>query len=161
MIAPRIDVEPMFVGSVAIVPGPRFAFADFAGGSDYNALAVSDGNVAWIEDDWREKDTMATVGKFIGLFRKLGLVSHQIGGDQGFGGALMDRLAEKREDIVFGLPLLQTVLIPLLDGLPTVDWSYDRHKNTVLCVQRTKSSRVMIVDCLVVLLINRIIQLLD
>jgi hypothetical protein len=82
-------------GSVAIVPGPIFGFCDFAGGGDFNAFALCDGNVAWIEDDWREKDTMATVGRFISLFRRLGLASHQIGGDQGFGGALMDRLAEK------------------------------------------------------------------
>ena len=82
------------VGSVLVVSGPRWAFCDFAGGGDYNAFAVCDGNVAWIEDDWREKDTMATVGRFISLFRKLGLSGCNIGGDQGFGGALMDRLAE-------------------------------------------------------------------
>jgi hypothetical protein len=85
----------MFVGSVRVISGPRFAFADFAGGGDFNAFALCDGNIAWIEDDWREKDTMATVGRFIALFRRLGLAGHQIGGDQGFGGALMDRLAEK------------------------------------------------------------------
>src|SRR6202043_98448 len=36
-----------------------------------------------------------TVGRFVKLFERLGLVGWQIGGDQGFGGALMDRLAEK------------------------------------------------------------------
>jgi hypothetical protein len=83
-----------YVGSVLIVSGPVCAFCDFAGGSDYNAFAVCDGNIVWIEDDWREKDTMATVGRFISLFKKMGLSGYQIGGDQGFGGALMDRLAE-------------------------------------------------------------------
>jgi len=53
-----------------------------------------------------------------------------------------------RGGIVFGLRPLETVLIPLLDGLQTIDRSKDRQKNSVLCVQRTKSSRVMIVDCL-------------
>jgi phage terminase large subunit len=84
-----------FEGSVRIIAGPIWAFCDFAGGGDYNAFAVCEGNVAWIEDDWREKDTMATVGRFVKLFERLGLVGWQIGGDQGFGGALMDRLAEK------------------------------------------------------------------
>jgi hypothetical protein len=90
----RSRVEAFF-GSVPIVPGPLFGFCDFAGGGDYNAFALCDGNTAWIEDDWREKNTMATVGRFIALFRRLGLVGHQIGDDQGFGGALMDRLAER------------------------------------------------------------------
>jgi phage terminase large subunit len=84
-----------FEGSVRIIAGPIRAFCDFAGGGDYNAFAVCEGNVVWIEDDWREKDTMATVGRFISLFKKLGLQGWQVGGDQGFGGALMDRLAEK------------------------------------------------------------------
>jgi hypothetical protein len=38
---------------------------------------------------------MATVGRFIGHFKRLGLQGWQIGGDQGFGGALMDRMAEQ------------------------------------------------------------------
>jgi hypothetical protein len=73
----------------------RLAPCCSTGGGDYNALALCERNVMWIEDDWREKDTMATGGRFIGHFRRLGLQGWQIGGDQGFGGALMDRLAEQ------------------------------------------------------------------
>jgi hypothetical protein len=85
----------LYEGSVPIIAGTLWAFCDFAGGGDFNALALFDGNVGWIEDDWREKDTMASVGRFIGHFKRLGLSGWQIGGDQGFGGALMDRMAEQ------------------------------------------------------------------
>jgi hypothetical protein len=40
-------------------------------------------------------DTSGSVGKFIALFRKLGLNRHQIGGDEGYGHQLMDRMAEQ------------------------------------------------------------------
>ena len=38
---------------------------------------------------------MHSVGKFISLFRKLGLNGYQIGGDEGYGHQLMDRMAEE------------------------------------------------------------------
>jgi hypothetical protein len=38
---------------------------------------------------------MHSVGKFISLFRKLGLKSYQVGGDEGYGPRLMDRMAEE------------------------------------------------------------------
>src|ERR1700730_2589045 len=90
-------VSGAFEGSVLIIPGWLWAFCDFSGSEcgDYNALALFDGNVGWIEDDWRDKNTMATVGRFIGHFKRLGLQGCRIGGDQGFGGALMDRMAEQ------------------------------------------------------------------
>lgn len=84
-----------YIGSVPITSGRRWGFCDFAGGGDFNAFAVRDGNVVWIEDDWREKDTMATVGRFITLFKRMNLRGDWLDGDQGFGGALMDRLAEQ------------------------------------------------------------------
>jgi len=86
-----------YEGSVLIIRGLVWAFCDFSGSEfgDWNALAVFNGNVGWIEDAWRDKNTMATVGRFIGHFKRLGLQGWQIGGDQGFGGALMDRMAEQ------------------------------------------------------------------
>ena len=66
-----------------------------------------------------------------------------------------------RAGMVFGLPRLEHVCEPILDGLPTGNESVWVHLNRVLCVQRTNSSRVMIVVSLVPLLTNCIIQLLD
>jgi hypothetical protein len=92
--AGSIRAPKVYVGSVPVIPGCLCGFCDFAGGGDYNAFALCDGNVAWIEDDWLEKDTMASVGRFISLFKKC-RNGVRLGGDQGFGGAMMDRLAEK------------------------------------------------------------------
>ena len=52
------------------------------------------GNGACIVDEWHHGDTMHSIGKFISLFRKLGLSGYQIGGDDGYGHQLMDRMAE-------------------------------------------------------------------
>lgn len=38
---------------------------------------------------------MASVGKFLNYFRRLNLQSWQIGGDEGYGHQLMDRMAEE------------------------------------------------------------------
>ena len=95
---PVARIEPRdYEGSVLIVRGSVWAFCDFSGSEfgDWNVLALFEGNVGWIEDAWRDKNTMATVGRFIGHFKRLGLQGWQIGGDQGFGGALMDRMAEQ------------------------------------------------------------------
>jgi hypothetical protein len=80
-------------------------------------LALCDGNRAEIVDAWRSKDTMHSVGRFLTLFRKLNLRSYQVGGDEGYGHQLMDRMQEsnfylqrinngsqaKRADIYFNL----------------------------------------------------------
>ena len=39
---------------------------------------------------------MHSVGKFLSLFRKLSLQSYQVGGDEGYGHQLMDRMQEER-----------------------------------------------------------------
>jgi hypothetical protein len=76
-------------------PGRPVAFCDFAGAGDESVLSVANGNRAQIVDSWRSADTMSSVGRFLSLFRKLGLQSYDIGGDQGFGWQLMDRMAEE------------------------------------------------------------------
>lgn len=48
-----------------------------------------------IIDAWVHRDTMHSVGKFLSWFRKLGLRGYQIGGDEGYGHQLMDRMAEE------------------------------------------------------------------
>ncbi|MEY2606431.1 MAG: hypothetical protein QOH31_4253 [Verrucomicrobiota bacterium] len=102
----------------ALEPGPTTAFCDFAGPGDESVLALCEGNRASIVDDpWRSRDTTHSVGKFLTLFRKLNLQAFQIGGDEGYGHHLMDRMAEegfhlqrinkgsqaKRADIYFNL----------------------------------------------------------
>jgi phage terminase large subunit len=84
-----IDNPPPFV------PGPKAAYCDFAGPGDESVLALCDGNRAEIVDAWRSKDTMHSVGKFLTLFRKLNLQGYQVGGDEGYGHQLMDRMAEE------------------------------------------------------------------
>ena len=58
-------------------------------------LAVCEGNRVWVVDAWRHRDTMHSVGKFLSHFRKVGLQGYQIGGDEGYGHQLMDRMAEE------------------------------------------------------------------
>jgi phage terminase large subunit len=77
------------------VPGRPAAFCDFAGPGDESVLALCEGNRAEIVDAWRSKDTMHSVGKFLTLFRKLNLQSYQVGGDEGYGHQLMDRMQEE------------------------------------------------------------------
>jgi phage terminase large subunit len=77
------------------IPGPKAAFCDFAGSGDESALALVEGNRVSIVDHWRARDTMSSVGRFISWFRKLGLSGWMVGGDQGFGYQLMDRMAEQ------------------------------------------------------------------
>ena len=79
----------------AVKDGRRRGFCDFAGSGDESVLAVCEGNCARIVEAWRHYDTMNSVGKFLNLFRKLGLSSHQVGGDEGYGHALMDRMGEQ------------------------------------------------------------------
>jgi hypothetical protein len=78
------------------IPGLPAGFCDFAGPGDESVLALCDGNRAEIIDAWRSKDTMHSVGKFLTLFRKFNLQSYQVGGDEGYGHQLMDRMQEER-----------------------------------------------------------------
>lgn len=80
---------------VPTMPDDRGAFCDFAGAGDESVLALCTGNRLEIVDAWRSRDTMHSVGKFLTLFRKLGLKSYQIGGDEGYGHQLMDRMQEE------------------------------------------------------------------
>ena len=113
------SVRALLANPPPFVPGPKAAYCDFAGPGDESVFAVCEGNRATIEDPWcwRSHDTMHSVGKFLTLFRKLSLQGWQIGGDEGYGHQLMDRMAEegfhlkrinngsqaKRADIYFNL----------------------------------------------------------
>jgi len=77
----------------------RHAFIDFAAGRDKNVFAVRVGNKVWIEKKWTERDTMATVGECLAIFRKLkrdyGLREEEVEADaDGLGIGLIHRLRE-------------------------------------------------------------------
>ena len=78
-----------------VTDGRRRAFCDFAGPGDESVLGICEGNCARIVDTWRSRDTMHSVGKFLSLFRKLGLHAWEVAGDEGYGHQLMDRMAEE------------------------------------------------------------------
>jgi phage terminase large subunit len=76
-------------------PGVRTAGVDFAAGGDQNVICISDGNKILPMIAWREKDTMAAVGRFIIEFKKAGLEASNIYADaSGMGMVMCDALAE-------------------------------------------------------------------
>lgn len=75
--------------------GEVHAFCDFAAGGDENVFAVRRGNQVWLEDNWRDKNTMGAVGRFLVNFRKAGLKPGQVSGDaDGLGKPMCDALAD-------------------------------------------------------------------
>ena len=71
------------------------AFCDFAAGGDENVLAIRSGNKLMELIAWRERDTTASVGRFIIEFRKHHLRAGQIWGDAGgMGTPMCDMLAD-------------------------------------------------------------------
>jgi len=76
-------------------PGTRVAGVDFAAGGDANVLCIRDGNKVLPMIAWRERDTMAAVGRFIVEFKKAGLEASNIYADaSGLGMVMCDALAE-------------------------------------------------------------------
>ena len=76
-------------------PGVRIAGVDFAAGGDQNVICISDGNKILPMIAWREKDTMAAVGRVIVEFKKAGLEANNIYADaSGMGMVMCDALAE-------------------------------------------------------------------
>lgn len=59
------------------------AGCDFAAGGDENVIQVIEGNAHKETIRWREKDTMAAVGRFVTEFKRLGLKAENIWGDGG------------------------------------------------------------------------------
>jgi phage terminase large subunit len=69
------------------------AFCDFAAGRDENVLAIRSGNKLIELEAWKDKNTVAAVGRFIMLFRRFGLKASQIWGDNGgIGHSMIDML---------------------------------------------------------------------
>jgi hypothetical protein len=88
-------VRTLLADPPADVLGRISAFCDFAGPGDESVLAVCESNGVRMVDTWRHRDTMQRVGKFISLFRKPGLSGYQVGGDEGYGHQLRDRMTEE------------------------------------------------------------------
>lgn len=77
-------------------------FCDFAAGGDENVLVMRQGNKVESVDMvcWRDRDTMAGVGRFIVEFRKRGLAAESIWVDEGgVGRAMADALREAGWDV--------------------------------------------------------------
>jgi hypothetical protein len=76
-------------------PGPKSAFCDFAANGAENVLAFKRGNQVTIEAAWSDPNTMASVGRFILEFVRLGLSPSEIYGDDGgLGHSMIDRMYE-------------------------------------------------------------------
>jgi hypothetical protein len=68
---------------------------DFAGGGDENAMCIRRGNKVEKVITWRDKDTMASVGRFIIEFKKAGLKEEEVYCDVGgLGLPMADALRE-------------------------------------------------------------------
>jgi phage terminase large subunit len=94
------DVQAAISDPPAFRSGEHLAFCDFAAGGDENVIAQRMGNKVLPLICWREKDTMASVGRFIVEFRKAGLKPENIYGDEGGMGKVMcDALRDAGWDI--------------------------------------------------------------
>lgn len=87
------------------------AFCDFAAGRDENVLAIRSGNKLIELEAWKDKNTVAAVGRFIMLFRRFGLKASQIWGDNGgIGHSMCDMLNDAGWSINrfdFGAPAIR------------------------------------------------------
>jgi phage terminase large subunit len=88
-------VRALLADPPKVVSGKVSAFCDFAGPGDQSVLALCGGNEVRIIDAWVHRHTMHSTGELINWFKKLGLSGYQIGGDEGYGHQLMDRMAEE------------------------------------------------------------------
>ncbi len=94
-VAPLTMVQSAIQHPPAAKPGARRAFCDFAAGGDENVLAIREGNVVRPLIAWRERNTMAAVGRFIVEFRKAGLLAEEIFADEGgLGKTMCDAMME-------------------------------------------------------------------
>ena len=99
------EIEECLADPPAKKPGERHVFCDFAAGGDENVIGVRHGNRVWIEDAWRDRNTMSAVGRFVQRFVKLrdeiGLRAEEIEGDNdGMGNPMVSRIKEVGWDIL-------------------------------------------------------------
>lgn len=93
------DIESCLADPPQFRPGGRHVRLDFAAGGDENTIGVAHGNRVWLEDTWREKNTMAAVGRFLTVLNtlrdRIGLRPEEVEGDaDGLGGPMVARIQE-------------------------------------------------------------------
>lgn len=79
--------------------GDVHGFCDFAAGRDKNCFSLRTGNRVEIKRKWVERDTMAAIGQFIGMFvearKVIGIKAQEISGDaDGLGLPMVQRMRE-------------------------------------------------------------------
>jgi len=95
LILPATVLQRNLSSPPSKTPGPLKAGCDFAAGGDENVIQVIEGNAHKQTIAWREKDTMAAVGRFVTEFKRLGLEPDNIYGDgSGMGINMCDALRE-------------------------------------------------------------------
>jgi len=100
LILPPAVLQKCLSSPPAKVGSTLYAGCDFAAGGDENVIAVREGNTVKQIIAWREKDTMAAVGRFITEFKRLGLDANNIYCDAGgLGIPMCDALREAGWDV--------------------------------------------------------------
>ncbi len=121
----------------------RHVFCDFAAGGDENVIGARRGNKVWIQDAWRDRNTMSACARFIDNFVKLrnqiGLKPEEIEGDNdGLGNPMVCRIQE------LGWPI-----IPFHSNSRAIDPTKFRNRSSELWFEGTeaiKERRVVIED---------------
>ena len=85
------DIESNRSSDIPLLSGPTVAGVDFAAGGDLNTLVKRVGNFCPKDGihGWRERDTNAALGRFIGKFNQLDLAPKNIWADSDGGGEWM------------------------------------------------------------------------
>ena len=96
LVCPMTFVEACLNDPPKLEGNELFAGCDFAAGGDENVLAIRRGNHLDEMVHFREKDTMATVGRFLIEFKQRGIKPSHIFADAGgMGTPMCDALAEE------------------------------------------------------------------
>lgn len=95
LVLPPAVLQRALSSPPAKVGTDKRAGADFAAGGDENVIYPTEGNATLPRISWREKDTMAAVGRFITEFARLGLKAENVYADgSGIGIPMCDALRE-------------------------------------------------------------------
>jgi len=95
MVIPYNSLQHCLQNPPSHIGRGKTAFCDFAAGGDENVLAIRVGNKIDKVISWKDRDTMAAVGRFIMEFQRNGLKAEEIFADAGgLGIPMCDALAE-------------------------------------------------------------------
>lgn len=100
LVLPHHILQKCFDTPPDFVAGGRVAFCDFAAGGDENVFCMREGNEIKRLVCWRDKNTAASIGRFITEFKKEGLKQDDIYADSGgIGIPMCDMLRDSGWDI--------------------------------------------------------------